>query len=72
MGSVGSEACAAPSRRGTETISSIMLDPAIKGVMAGLVPAISLMGGVPKRDARVKPAHDSGEDYSPASSFMMR
>ena len=49
-----------------------MLDPAIKGVMAGLVPAISLMGGVPKRDARVKPAHDSGEDYSPASSFMMR
>jgi hypothetical protein len=44
----------------------------IKGVMAGLVPAISLIGGVPKRDARVKPAHDSGEAYSPASSFMMR
>ena len=40
--------------------------------MAGLVPAISLIGGVPKRDARVKPAHDSGEAYSPASSFMMR
>ena len=40
--------------------------------MAGLVPAISLIGGVPKRDERGKPAHDSGEDYSPASSFMMR
>jgi hypothetical protein len=43
MGNIGSEGCAVPSRRAMETISSIMLDPAIKRVMAGLVSATSLI-----------------------------
>ena len=72
MGNIGSEGCAVPSRRGDGNDLVDHARPTIKGVMAGLVPAISLIGGVPKRDERGKPAHDSGEDYSPASSFMMR
>jgi hypothetical protein len=40
-----------------------MISATAKIVMAGLVPAIPLGRApcVPKRDARVKPAHDSGE-----------
>jgi hypothetical protein len=46
-------------------------------VMAGLVPAISIRRAVsvPERDARDKPAHDSGEDpglrYFPMPASLM-
>jgi hypothetical protein len=44
--------------------ADVMLCPDLSVVMAGLVPAIPLRQAlcIPKRDARVKPAHDNGED----------
>src|SRR5262249_58825254 len=43
-------------------------------VIAGLVPAISLRGAVcpPKRDARVKPAHDEGRGSGSITTFPLR